>query len=131
LAHYVGDIHRPLHVGAVYLDALGKPVNPNVGTFDQKTSIRMDAPFLSRQKQPQPQMINSSTGLRVGLVIPSVQQARPLRVSNSGFCRKATGVRSCRRRTAKKMYAIKQKQMVKDGAAWRNCSKQSGHDHRS
>jgi len=40
LAHYVGDIHQPLHVGAVYLDAQGKLVNPDVGTFDQNTSTR-------------------------------------------------------------------------------------------
>jgi hypothetical protein len=37
LAHYVGDIHQPLHVGALYLDAEGKPVNPDAGTFDPKT----------------------------------------------------------------------------------------------
>jgi hypothetical protein len=28
LAHFVGDIHQPLHVGAQYFDAEGKPVNP-------------------------------------------------------------------------------------------------------
>jgi len=28
LAHLVGDIHQPLHVGAQYFDAQGKPVNP-------------------------------------------------------------------------------------------------------
>ena len=38
LAHFVGDIHQPLHVGAIYLDAKGKQVNPDVGTFDPKTS---------------------------------------------------------------------------------------------
>jgi hypothetical protein len=30
LAHYVGDIHQPLHVGAQYFDGNGKPVNPDV-----------------------------------------------------------------------------------------------------
>jgi hypothetical protein len=40
LAHYVGDIHQPLHVGAVYLDATGKPVNPDQGTFDPTTETR-------------------------------------------------------------------------------------------
>jgi hypothetical protein len=30
LAHYVGDIHQPLHVGAQYFDENGKPVNPDV-----------------------------------------------------------------------------------------------------
>jgi len=29
LAHFVGDIHQPLHVGAVYLDADDKPVDPD------------------------------------------------------------------------------------------------------
>ena len=29
LVHYVGDIHQPLHVGAVYFDASGQPANPN------------------------------------------------------------------------------------------------------
>jgi hypothetical protein len=40
LAHYVGDLHQPLHVGAIYLDATGKPVNPDEGTFDPATSTR-------------------------------------------------------------------------------------------
>ena len=34
LAHFVGDLHQPLHVGAIYLDAAGAPVNPDQGTFD-------------------------------------------------------------------------------------------------
>ena len=34
LAHYVGDITQPLHVGAVYLDACGKPVDPAVVPFE-------------------------------------------------------------------------------------------------
>ena len=29
LAHFVGDIHQPLHVGAEYFDAQGKPANPD------------------------------------------------------------------------------------------------------
>jgi hypothetical protein len=40
LAHYVGDIHQPLHVGAIYLDSKGKRVNPDAGTFDPKTGTR-------------------------------------------------------------------------------------------
>ena len=31
LAHYVGDIHQPLHVGAQYFDQSGRPVNPDLG----------------------------------------------------------------------------------------------------
>jgi hypothetical protein len=37
LAHFVGDIHQPLHVGAIYLDAAGQPVNPDEGSFDENT----------------------------------------------------------------------------------------------
>ena len=40
LTHYVGDIHQPLHVGAVYLDTKGKRVYPDAGTFNLKTSTR-------------------------------------------------------------------------------------------
>ena len=38
LTHFVGDIHQPLHVGAVYLDAVGGSVNPDVGTFNVNTA---------------------------------------------------------------------------------------------
>ncbi len=37
LAHYVGDIHQPLHVAAIYLDASGHEVDPDAGTFDPAT----------------------------------------------------------------------------------------------
>jgi S1/P1 Nuclease len=37
LAHFVGDLHQPLHVGAIYLNAAGNPVNPDVGTFDKNS----------------------------------------------------------------------------------------------
>jgi len=40
LAHYAGDIHQPLHVGAVYLDGGGKIVNPDAGGFDPATETR-------------------------------------------------------------------------------------------
>jgi hypothetical protein len=30
LTHFVGDLHQPLHVGALYLDANGKPVDPDI-----------------------------------------------------------------------------------------------------
>ncbi len=31
LAHYLGDIHQPLHVGAEFFDKQGQPVNPDAG----------------------------------------------------------------------------------------------------
>ena len=40
LAHYAGDIHQPLHVGAVYLTANGAEVNPDVGIYDPATATR-------------------------------------------------------------------------------------------
>ena len=40
LTHYVGDIHQPLHVAAVYLDPAGHVVDPDVGTFNPQTDTR-------------------------------------------------------------------------------------------
>jgi hypothetical protein len=37
LAHYVGDVHQPLHVGAIYLSATGQEVDPDAGPFDRAT----------------------------------------------------------------------------------------------
>lgn len=37
LAHFIGDLHQPLHVGAIYLDPYGKPVNPDQGGLDPAT----------------------------------------------------------------------------------------------
>ncbi len=57
LAHLVGDIHQPLHVGAQYFDAQGHPANPDRGreTFPDQggNSLRLkladDAP---RKRDP-------------------------------------------------------------------------------
>jgi S1/P1 Nuclease len=40
LAHYVGDIHQPLHVVAIYLDKNGKTVDPDKGTYDPATKTQ-------------------------------------------------------------------------------------------
>jgi hypothetical protein len=37
LAHLVGDVHQPLHVAAPYLDAQGRPVDPDKTRFDPAT----------------------------------------------------------------------------------------------
>jgi len=37
LVHYVGDIHQPLHVAAVYLDTKGNVTDPDAGIFDPNT----------------------------------------------------------------------------------------------
>ncbi|MFX5582986.1 S1/P1 nuclease, partial [Acinetobacter baumannii] len=38
LTHYVGDLHQPLHVGSVFLNADGKIVNPDEGQYDHATN---------------------------------------------------------------------------------------------
>jgi len=41
LAHLVGDLHQPLHVGAIYIDGHNKPTNPEAtGILDPKTETR-------------------------------------------------------------------------------------------
>ena len=40
LAHFVGDLHQPLHVGAIYLDAAGKPVDPDAGPENPATETK-------------------------------------------------------------------------------------------
>ncbi len=40
LAHYVGDVHQPLHVGAIYLSATGQEVDPDAGPFDRATKTQ-------------------------------------------------------------------------------------------
>ncbi len=35
LTHFIGDIHQPLHVGSVFLDADGHIVDPDSGTYDR------------------------------------------------------------------------------------------------
>src|SRR5215510_4383012 len=37
LTHFVGDLHQPLHVGAIYLDRSGQPVNPDLSGLDPFT----------------------------------------------------------------------------------------------
>jgi hypothetical protein len=37
LVHLVGDLHQPLHVGAIYLDPNGQPVNPDQSGLDPTT----------------------------------------------------------------------------------------------
>jgi hypothetical protein len=37
LTHLVGDLHQPLHVGAIYLNANGKRIDPDKDNFDPET----------------------------------------------------------------------------------------------
>lgn len=38
LTHYIGDIHQPLHVGSVFLDASGNLVNPDDTGYDHSSN---------------------------------------------------------------------------------------------
>jgi S1/P1 Nuclease len=40
LTHFVGDIHQPLHVGAVYLDDQGRAVDPDRAGYEALTQTR-------------------------------------------------------------------------------------------
>ena len=50
LAHYVGDIHQPLHVAAIYLDASGHEVDPDSGTYDPATKTQGGNKILDQGK---------------------------------------------------------------------------------
>ena len=50
LAHYVGDIHQPQHVGSIYLDADGAVVDPDATTFDPATANRGGNDILTIRK---------------------------------------------------------------------------------
>ena len=53
LAHYVGDIHQPLHVGAEYFDATGKPTDPDKGGtgFSDQGGNSITLPAVSGRKK--------------------------------------------------------------------------------
>ena len=38
LTHYVGDLHQPLHVGSIFLNADGKIINPDEGQYDRSSN---------------------------------------------------------------------------------------------
>jgi hypothetical protein len=40
LAHYLGDIHEPMHIGSVYLDADGHEINPKHDQLDPATGTK-------------------------------------------------------------------------------------------
>lgn len=55
LTHLVGDIHQPLHVGAVYLDALGRRVDPDKTGLDPSTvTVGGNSLWLIGAKPPAP-----------------------------------------------------------------------------
>jgi hypothetical protein len=53
LAHYVGDIHQPLHVGAEYFDSNGKPIDPDKGgaALEDEGGNTIIIPFAGSKKK--------------------------------------------------------------------------------
>jgi S1/P1 Nuclease len=51
LAHFLGDLHQPLHVGAVYLNAQGQLVNPDQGGPADPATETAGGNFISDQGQ--------------------------------------------------------------------------------
>ncbi|MGA2562886.1 MAG: S1/P1 nuclease [Steroidobacteraceae bacterium] len=49
LAHLVGDIHQPLHVGAVYLDPGGRLIDPDTGAPDDPKTHTAGGNFIHEQ----------------------------------------------------------------------------------
>jgi hypothetical protein len=49
LSHFVGDIHQPLHVGAVYLDSTGKLIDPDSDAPDDPTTHTAGGNLISDQ----------------------------------------------------------------------------------
>ena len=53
LAHYMGDIHQPLHVGAEYFDSTGKPADPDKGgtAYSDQGGNTITLPAVSGRKK--------------------------------------------------------------------------------
>lgn len=52
LAHLIGDLHQPLHVGAVYLDASGRRIDPDKTGDDKAAFTRGGNRILKARSQP-------------------------------------------------------------------------------
>ena len=61
LVHYVGDLHQPLHVGAVYLSKKGSRVDPDKGTWDD-ISITLTAPRIDGLWLAHAKVVRSTPG---------------------------------------------------------------------
>jgi S1/P1 Nuclease len=78
LAHYVGDIHQPLHVGAVYIDSAGNVVDPDSGTFDSITKttggndLYLDQPAPRKKPRNLHHEWDTVRGAVVGMPVPAV-----------------------------------------------------------
>jgi hypothetical protein len=84
LAHYVGDIHQPLHVGAVYLDTSGQVIDPDDGSFDPDTEttggndLLLDRPGAVQRPRNLHHEWDAVKGMVINMPVPPtfIQQAR-------------------------------------------------------
>ncbi len=60
LVHLVGDIHQPLHVGSLYLDARGRPIDPDKQGFDRASfTVGGNSLLLAPSATPGPKNFHS------------------------------------------------------------------------
>jgi hypothetical protein len=70
LVHYVGDIHQPLHLTAVYLHANGQVVDPDQGTFKPDTATRGGNDIFDKAKKLHGEWDDVPASLRADQLLP-------------------------------------------------------------
>jgi hypothetical protein len=86
LAHWVGDLHQPLHVGALYLDEAGQVVDPDAPGAAEALETRGGNSILLEQGNLHALWDDLPDGLRGHTVpAPMLQAARALRKSRAGL----------------------------------------------
>ncbi|HEY1769942.1 MAG TPA: S1/P1 nuclease [Chthoniobacterales bacterium] len=100
LAHFVGDIHQPLHVGAEYFDKSGQPVNPDKATDslgdEGGNSLRLelhDTPPPGESKHPRLHSFWDSDAVLANLpqfplTMPKEERRAKLRVAEGEMARR-------------------------------------------
>lgn len=89
LSHYVGDIHQPLHVGAVYLDGAGHLNDPDQGNFDPQTDTRggndllLDHPAFNVKPRKLHSLWDTVTGSVVKMPVPASVRQQALAVAQT------------------------------------------------
>lgn len=85
LAHFIGDLHQPLHVGALYLDAAGKPVDPDTPGHTEALDTRGGNSIATPEGNLHALWDDLPEGLRAKAVpVRMLQDARALRKSRGG-----------------------------------------------
>ena len=80
LSHLVGDIHQPLHVAAVYLNAQGQEIDPDQGTFDPSTETHGANDILLGSTRLHALWDNVPASLSAEQLLPAaLQEARDVR----------------------------------------------------